>query len=372
MRGISKKMFISILTSVIVFVTMVATTFAWVGIFTYARTDSFQMNLKVQELDSNYFLTISSSGKAGSFGNDVPTIEVERQVVNYIYDNKYKNESDTSISYIFDEIKLSPVTTLVNGNNELSRFEKMNFNSGQLNFIDGEKDVYKFDLYLSVNTKEGISSETTGIKANVFLTDLNDVLVGSLGTGRFNNSNPFNELPSNPINDLLKNIPDKFTVNSKNAARFALSMYEPISIDSSYDDSYHPVKTIIFEGGKETPSYDPSSDSYDLGGCLDHDQNTALQELKVVRPYYANSTVLYNKKLAAVQERKDLEITEENSKIWDKQEHINDYLGCMNGIQTKMKISVCFWFEGWDADCLNFIVRQPVTLNLSFTAGSDD
>jgi hypothetical protein len=348
---------------------MVATTFAWVGIFTYANTEKFQINLKVQELDSNYFLTISSDGK--NFGNEVPVIDIERQIVSNIYDKKYDNESDISISHRFDEIKLSPVTTLIGDNNKLTTFEKIDFNSGQLKFINGEKDVYKFDLYLSVDTKEGITSNTTGIKANVFLTDLKDTLVGSLGTGKFNNSNPFNELPSNPINDLLKNIPDKFTVNSKNAARFALSMYKPINVNSDYDDSIDPLRTIIFQGGNETPSYDSASDSYDLGGCLDHDLNTALQELKVVRPYYVNSSVLYNKKLKEAQDRNDLEITEENSKIWDKQDHLNDYLGCMDGIQTKMKISVCFWFEGWDADCLNFIVRQPVTLNLSFTAGSD-
>ena len=44
----------------------------------------------------------------------------------------------------------------------------------------------------------------------------------------------------------------------------------------------------------------------------------------------------------------------------------------MDGVQTKMKISVYLWFEGWDADCLKAIVRRPVTLNLTFTSGTDD
>ena len=47
MRGVSKKMLISILTSVIVMVTMVATTFAWVGIFTYANTDNATSNGRI-------------------------------------------------------------------------------------------------------------------------------------------------------------------------------------------------------------------------------------------------------------------------------------------------------------------------------------
>ena len=50
MRKVNKKILISILTSVIVMITIVATTFAWVGIFTYANTDSFSINLKVSEL----------------------------------------------------------------------------------------------------------------------------------------------------------------------------------------------------------------------------------------------------------------------------------------------------------------------------------
>ncbi len=74
MRGANKKMLISILTSVIVFVTMVATTFAWVGIFTYANTDLFQINLKVEDYKTNYFLTISDTGVRGTFSDSIPVI----------------------------------------------------------------------------------------------------------------------------------------------------------------------------------------------------------------------------------------------------------------------------------------------------------
>ena len=90
MRGVSKKMFISILTSVIVFVTMVATTFAWVGIFTYASTDSFNLNLKVSDLDSNYFLVISSSGKRGTFSDEVDPFDLKKQIMTNKFVNKKK------------------------------------------------------------------------------------------------------------------------------------------------------------------------------------------------------------------------------------------------------------------------------------------
>ena len=102
MRGISKKMLISLLTTLVVFITVFATTYAWVGIFTYAKSDSFKMNLKVQDLDSNYFLTISSSGKPGTFSNEVPAIDLQRQIVVDKYGNLYKDQSDSSIEMIFN------------------------------------------------------------------------------------------------------------------------------------------------------------------------------------------------------------------------------------------------------------------------------
>ena len=49
-------------------------------------------------------------------------------------------------------------------------------------------------------------------------------------------------------------------------------------------------------------------------------------------------------------------------------EEENEYLGVKNGTQTKMKITVYFWFEGWDADCISAIDQKSVSLNLKFTS----
>jgi len=370
MRGISKKIFISILTSVIVMVTMVATTFAWVGIFTYASTDNFQINLKVSELDSNYYLTISSTGEKKSFSDSISSIEIERQIVNNRYDNNYIDKSDTIIENVFSKIKLSPVSTKII-NNTFSDFEEIDFNYSNLK-LDPSNDYYKFDIYVSVGTKEGITSETTGINSNILLTNLEEMLTGTLSTGKFLNSNPFGDLPSSQVNDILKSIPDTYTVNSKNACRIGLSFYEPIEVDKDYTGLETPVKSLIYQGGNELPSYDNNTDSYDLGGCLPEDQNTALQELKVIRPAYSKLPVgLYQSKLTEAMNRNDLTISEENSKIWDKQDNYK-YLGVMNGIQTKIKITVFFWFEGWDSDCLQLIENNPVSLMLTFTSGIEE
>ena len=364
-------MLISILTSVIVFVTMVATTFAWVGIFTYASTDSFQMNLKVSELDSNYYLTISSDGKKDNFSDSVSTINLQRQILNEKYDFKYANVDDSTIEKLFSNLVIAPSTTTINSDNTFSTFEEVNYNYGAFN-LQQSKSYYKFDIYLSVNTKEGITSDTTGIKANVFLTNLAETLVGTIHEDMFSDINPFINMPSNPINDLLRTIPKKFSVDSKNACRFGFSIYNPIDINDEYVGTELPEKSLIFQGGNEMPYYNETTDVYDLGGCLPEDQNTAIQEILKIRPDYTNSSAdLFYSKLNQAMNRGDLVLTEENSLIWNRNEQTK-YLGIMDGIQTKMKVSVYFWFEGWDADCLRHIEMQPVTLNLTFTSGTDN
>lgn len=366
MRGMNKKILISLLTTLVVFITVFATTYAWVGIFTYANTDSFKMNLKVQDLDSNYFLTISSSGEPGTFSNEVPAIELQRQICVKKYGNKYLDESEASIEATFNRIKLAPSTPIIN-DNEIESFYKIELENSIYRTFQCT-DYYQFDLYLSVDTKEGITDTTTGIKSNVYISNIAEALEGTINEYIFLNGNPFLDMPSDLVNETLMNMPNRIKVNSKNAVRFAFNIYNPISIDSDYTDE-QPISLSVYQGGNEFPSYDNINNVYDLGGCLQKNQNSALQDLFVIRPLYNDSCDL---DLQTAIDRDDLLLIEENSFIWNKYEHINDYLGCMDGIQTKMKISVFMWFEGWDSDCLKGIDRCPVTLNLSFTSGSDD
>ena len=148
---------------------------------------------------------------------------------------------------------------------------------------------------------------------------------------------------------------------------------------SSYNGTETPAKTLIYHGGEQDPTLD--GDVFDLGGILPEEYNTALRELLIIRPNYKYGnnqtyTALYRSDLAKAIERgqSDLDLVEENSKIWEKPTNVdaNPYLGVHNGIQTKQKISVYFWFEGWDSDCAVGINEKPVTLNLTFTAGINE
>jgi len=370
MRGISKKMFISILTSVIVMVTMVATTFAWVGIFTYANIDSFQVNLKTSGLDSNYYLVISSTGKKGTYSDNVPTIEIMRQIVSEKYNGRYDNQSDEAIEKIYNQITIETSSAVISNENEL-KFSAVNYGNPELEIIEST-GYFKFNIYLTIDTKEGITDETTGINANVYLDEIEKMITGTLHSGVMSNKNPFLDLPSSQINDVLKTIPQAFTINSKNASRVGISIYDPIPITEEYTQE-KPNRTVIYYGGSKTPNYDESTNSYDLGGCLPEEQNLALKELLIIRPAYNiyNSKDLFYSSINKVIEREknDLELKNENRTLWLKDYNKeSNYFGVMNGVQTKMKMTVYLWFEGWDADCLRLIEKQPVTLNLSLTS----
>ena len=371
MRGISKKMFISILTSVIVMVTMFATTFAWVGIFTYANTDKISLNLRVQDLSANYFLTISGSGVKKTFSNNVPTDELERQIVNNKYNNIYKEQDNNFIHNLFNNIKLGCVSTL--NNRPILDFYSLDFGSKYQASFKKSNEYYKFDIYLSVDTKEGISSNTTGIRSNVFLTEIEKTLTGTETSYRFVNKNPFIDLPSDSITNILHTLPDfnTFKLNSANATRFAVALYNPINIEDDYTDEDVPINTLIYQGGKQYPNYDSITDLYDLGGILEHKYNTASQEIIQIRHSFSEGDIYYSKLNETISNRNDLELTNENSTIWNKHEH-STYLGCMDGIQTKMKLTIYLWFEGWDSDCVKAIVDKPISLNLTFTSGTDD
>ena len=396
MRNVNKKMLISILTSVIVLITIVATTFAWVGIFTYANTDDFSFNLKVSELDANYFLTISATGEKGSFADEANTLDIKKQILmnlNNWTEEFIETKTNDEIDVLYSKYCITtPSTALLNADGNIDKFYSINNkNSNYYETYTATNSYIKFDIYLSVDTKEGIKyDQETGlapedvmINTNVLITELGDTLVGTLCDQKLTNLNPYKdmELPSNY--SALSRLPDKeyFKMNSANATRFALCLYDPIDVRSTYSGNETPTRTLIYHGGEQLPVLD--GDVFDLGGILPEEYNTALRELLIIRPNYKNGVVSsFNQKYesdlekAIARGQTDLDLVEENSKIWEKPSDgelsSKAYLGVYNGIQTKQKVSVYFWFEGWDADCALSINERPVTLNLTFTAGVND
>ena len=380
MQTVIRKVMLSVFTVLFVLLTMITTTFAWIGILTYSSVESFDINIKGEnKLKNDYFITISSTGEKDTFSDSINLMDIQKQILINRYDNLNYIDFDSATSeeinkFFQSKAQLSVTTTYIE-QNKLAGFYELDYSKGPISFIPS-KGYYKFDVYLTVDSREGIS-ENTRINSNIFITELEDMLTGTPGSGNFIDGNPFKDMPSNPLYDTLKNIPNTFTVNSANAARVALEIYDPINIDSKYDETHTPTQTIIYQGGKNLPYHDDTTGIYDLGGNLPEDYNTAIQEIIKIRDGYDNMVTPIE-----ILNRGDLEISKENSRLWSAPKTIEgtNYLGVQkildNGvekaIQTKMKITVYFWFEGYDADCLANIDKKPVKLNLTFTADMDE
>ena len=388
MKKYRKKFILMFISFSFIFMTCIATTFAWIGIFTYANTDKFDINLKTVDYKSEYFLTISSTGKRDNYSDEVSIDDIKKQVLVNMGKDISKLNTQEALSYAYNDAtsNINPSTTNVDENNSISNFKKISYDlfDAKIDYlsnryipglVDTKTDYLCFDLYLTVDTKEGISSYSE-INAPVFLTEFEDAIVGTIGSHMIldNNfikfdysTNPHTEyLPFVP---LLKSIPinQRIKVNAANAVRIGFEVYEPIPIDDEYDDTNKIAANYIYYGGKLTPSI--NNDVYDLGGILPTEFNTAAQELMNIKSY-----LLVNVPESALN-RKERELNYENSQIWEIADDLsspNNYLGVHNGVQTKMRLRTYLWFEGWDADCLLGINEQNVIFNLAFTADHDE
>ena len=483
-----RKIFFGIIACMLLLLTVVATTYAWVGIFTYANTGSFDIGIYSERKDFEYWLTISLTGNPGDFGQEADSTGIRKQIIeNMGLDSRY-TESAEAINNFFASSKLNSTSCVIDDTTlqpanwyEANHSEKTYFRTMDTN------QYYKFDFYLSVDVKNGINPSTQDFTSSVYLTDLEQTIIGNYGKMDFKPTghNPFNDIdydnieswdyyPSltNEEKNLLKGtVPtlrslnyEGFRVKTSDTARFSLSFYEPKPIDYTYTDADLPQKCMLYAGGTYLPTKVVESDGteyYSLGGTLPSDFNTAIQdEYSINYPYktptavknplgkvyyslvatpatgtaqvgvdyyekrnndyillslgagenvegyytldvttipktdyYSPNIIYYNKVLdnyrlldvskyqamvlpEDVYRRGDIYLgdiinnLETSSLSWEKDDAmdgVND-LGFVNGVQTKMKVTVYFWYEGWDADNLRGIGRGATELNISLSS----
>jgi len=280
-------------------------------------------------------------------------------------------------------------------NNNIDHFETMiNIARGPIGNEKSEGYLV-FDVYLTVNTMEGVDEDTTGINSNVVLDDIANTIIGKTKSYFLHQGNTIRNnryAPSGfdwqlyPAHSSLTSIIEKdgvvqyidkreIQVNSSSAARFALEVYNPIKLTDTYTGEETPINTIVYQGGSALPTYDEVTDVYSMGGILPEEYNFALQEVNAL---YGRNLKIPNKTLNYESSVRQLQGNHKDNIVFPAvnfedidTENVN-YLGVMNGIQTKQKIRVYFWFEGWDSDCIAAIARLRTTLNITFTADADD
>jgi hypothetical protein len=364
----TKKVYMSILAILLVFITVVATTFAWVGILTYAQTDTFKMNLKVQDLENDYYLSISATGQPDDFSENGDTTELKKQIIKNMGYSIDELTTPQLVDKKFNSVyRIRPVTTTRDTILD-DEFHEILANGAVINDARSN-NFYKFDIYISMEHRNGDEAITTdtNVKMDLVLSNISQLLIGDIATKHVANDFTY------PSSDYLANdvynpyglttikTDTPISVNAASAARIALAVYDPIERTSNYTGLESPSKLYIYQGGSQLPRYYEETNLYSFGGILPEEYNLALYEHKMNKVLGPQHLIIPDDAL----NRGDLELTEENRFLID-----GDFgFGIKHGIKSKLKITTYFWFEGWDADCFDIINAINVEVNISLTTG---
>ena len=339
--------------------TMVATTFAWVGITTTSTFDEFNIKLKVDDDHGDYGVQLSLDGRPGTFTDSLDDVSVKRQLLkNLGYRvNQIDNSSDEAINVLFAQQKLDQVTPQKNygypnifESNNVQPFENLDGNlSNKFFWLDIYATMYitsstaDSDVPLSLFLRESILS-SNDVGSSILV---NDYTYPS--TPCYVGDNAFSS------NFLSKKLSGRVKVNPASAARVCVQSFKPVNL---YDMSISEIIGYkLYQYDDVMPTYDNLNDIYSFGGILPGDYNMSFQQYNLMHP---------GAELSGVPEwqinRGDITYKDSGNvgQICNK-----DTDGLFIG--KMMKFRIYFWFEGWDSDCFEVIDNRNVNVNLSFS-----
>ena len=376
----TRKIYLSIIFVTLSLLTMVATTFAWVGIVSNASFEKITINLETDNEKSDYGIMLSLTGKEGDFHESIDPLDIQRQILKNmgVEDSKLKNEA--SIQNLFSRIGMTQCTTTKdwddNGSGAcyyLKNFKSLNGRNPYAT-ISGELTEYygymSFDIWLTIY-RIGADVTDSEKKLSIYLRngDSEGVLTSDISNGYIpneivmpNSSNPLSSQYLSAANNFApgKSIKGDIRIKACNAARLSVQKATAVDIyDYSNDDNYFYKGLKIYKTGSDLPNYDSKYNVYDFGGILPTDFNFARLEY--------NSTHTSDDQLGEVpvdalqSKRGDVTFADDG--------FINHVVDESDNVTTSnmIKLHFNFWFEGWDADCFEAIDNQSVSVNLNFS-----
>ena len=374
-----KKLYISVLTSILVLLTTVATTFAWVGVFANSTFENFTLKIEDSRLDE-YNVEVSLDGI--NFSSEINFNDLKKQILlNWGYsEGQLYNQS--RIDALFNALNQDQATTIPNiEDGKIKSF-------GVFRNLDGDitSKFFKFDFYISSKKVIDVNSSSS-FNLDVYLN--NGMLTGTVKSYTLMNSFTFPDSFVNPylINDELK-IPTGFIpieggrkienakVDSSYASRLGFEKFEVVDKGhpEQYTDASVPNSAVIYQVGSNYPIENQTTGVQCFGGILPDDYNIAVG--------YYNSTeyMYYSHKIKSVSipteilntravdgATPDLILSSSNNHLIDST-NPNEQIG----VDQMMKLRCYFWFEGWDADCFPVINFSKVFINIGLSMVNEE
>ena len=366
---------------IVVLLTTVATTFAWVGVFANSTFSNFDVKIKTSSLEE-YGVELSLDGK--KFSNEIDFNDIKPQILkNWGYNIEALTE--TQISDLFSGLNLDQCSTVPNIENDKIK----SFGSFYDIFGNETKKLFKFDIYISA-VNYYTSDETSTFKLDLFLNK--GLLTGTKNGTSLWNTYKFDSSFSNPYNLMVNQgklvLPDSYRivnanesisyakVDSSSAARIGFEKYEVVEKGhpEQYTSSSKPVSAVIYQDSYEYPVYDSKTETYDFGGILPDDYNLAIGYYNSTEyKYYKYSiksislpdNILNTRSVLGV--TPDIRLTSKTNQFISSS-NVNEQIG----INDMMKVTCYFWFEGWDADCFPAINYSNVFINIGFVLKNEE
>ena len=375
-----KKLYISILTAIVVLLTTVATTFAWVGVFANSTFDQFSFSIKPSKYDVEKEYNIEISLDGIHFSEEIQFDDIKPLILkNWGYDN-VDSMSENQINVLFNNLNQDQCTTIpVMNANGIQKFG---------DFIDIEGNtttkLFKFDIYVStyqIYDKESASA----FNMDIYLHS--GLLSGTQKTYVLKNPYTFPNTFINPYDSLGIDLGSYRTlqanetiytakVNSAAAGRVGFEKYAvvPKGHPEAYDSLTEPISAVIFQDSYEYPVFNENSGEYSFGAINPDDYNLAVG-------YYNSTEYLYHmykiKSVSVPNEilntrsvigtNPDIRLTKESNQLIDSN-NPNEQIG----VNQMMKMTIYFWFEGWDSDCFPVINHSPVNINIGLMMNNDE
>lgn len=324
-----RKMYISMLTAMLVLVTTIATTYAWFGIDFGHTIGEFELNF---DSSSSEGLELSLDGQ--NFSSYIGSKELKKAVL----DKKGISYNDFTLEQEFKKAAaLNAATALLD--DELKFYD--------LNGFDNKEDYLSFTFYVRPSymigpediPEEGIYQSDHAVE--VFLGN-NEIISSNKVKA------PIINTFHHPVFGDLNNV----VMNPVNATRFALVKYDSIDKHLEYDSTARGTTTIYDTGGNAY-TQDITTNYYNFGGILADEYNLALHD--------------YNSKL-----NKNLTVPQSaiNRGATDTLLDFNRIVSAETdelSSEKIMKFDFYFWYEGWDADCFEAATtaKCSISLNLS-------
>ena len=386
MRKYVNKLTLSIALAVLSLLTMVATTYAWVGLLTNSTFDEFEINLEPKYGEvTEYGIQLSLDGV--NFSESLNQVEIKRYLLNNYDSSMYSSylQKNSNGDYIvnanrvedeYRKIKLDQCT--VDRTNLLGQLDT------RLNKFTNMRGEYttkllQLDLFVSIFKIASSDDDLSDKKLDLYLNSP-EIITSSSATNRTGiySMNVFNSVtypnaPGNYLgNPILSNpnvynsiaagtkIEGNVKVNIANTCRVAFEKFRAvdkgdISAAKVYDD-----EIFIYQTGSIYPTYDPYTGVYDFGSVLPDEYNFARQ--------YFN-TIYASDPLPSVPQK----VLDRGDVVYNPNDEDNVHIVNQgDGVTTTKMVGfrIYFWFEGWDSDCFEVIDNKSVTLNISFSTKS--